>query len=98
VESCNRFGRLAGRLKLKQRLSRQIAIQPHLPMTVIRGEEILQSAYQRLKLYQQKRFARIVSVGDGVWDVHAARNRGLLLGDGAGDREENCAEAERSRY
>ena len=49
-------------------------------------EEILQSAISKAeKLYQQKHFARIVSVGDGVWDVRTARSLGFpFLGIGAG--------------
>jgi len=58
-------------------------------------EEILQSAISKAeKLYQQKRFARIVSVGDGVWDVRTARNLEFpFLGIGAGDRERKLRRA-----
>jgi phosphoglycolate phosphatase-like HAD superfamily hydrolase len=58
-------------------------------------EEILQSAISKAeKLYQQKRFARIVSVGDGVWDVRTARNLEFpFLGIGVGDRERKLRRA-----
>jgi|SRR5215207_905749 len=49
-------------------------------------EEILQSAVLKAQvLYQQSHFARIVSVGDGLWDVRTARNLKLpFLGVGRG--------------
>lgn len=52
-------------------------------------EEILQSAISRSeKFYQQKHFDRVVSIGDGVWDVRTARNLGFpFLGIGAGERK-----------
>jgi phosphoglycolate phosphatase-like HAD superfamily hydrolase len=52
----------------------------------ISREGIIQIAIARaLARYQQARFERIVSLGDGVWDVRAARNLGLPfvgIGDG----------------
>jgi phosphoglycolate phosphatase-like HAD superfamily hydrolase len=52
-------------------------------------EEILQSAVSRAQaLYQQRHFARIVSIGDGLWDVRTARNlRFPFLGIGRGEGE-----------
>lgn len=38
-------------------------------------EEILQTAIERsLEFYRQNKFEKIVSVGDGVWDVRTAKN------------------------
>ncbi|HEX8196034.1 MAG TPA: HAD family hydrolase [Pyrinomonadaceae bacterium] len=53
-------------------------------------EEILQSAISKAeRFYQENCFARIVSVGDGVWDVRTAHNlRFPFLGIGAGDDAE----------
>ena len=53
-------------------------------------EEILRSAVRKARLlYGQSHFARIVSVGDGIWDVRTARNlRFPFLGIGTGDGEE----------
>ena len=53
-------------------------------------EEILQSAISKAEsVYQQESFARIVSVGDGVWDVRTARNLKFpFLGIGAGEDAE----------
>jgi phosphoglycolate phosphatase-like HAD superfamily hydrolase len=59
-------------------------------------EEILQSAISKAeRLYQQKHFARIVSVGDGVWEVRTARNlRFSFLGISAGiDAEKKLRQA-----
>ena len=58
-------------------------------------EEILQSAVlQARALYRQDHFARIVSVGDGVWDVRTARNLKFpFLGIGSGDREKKLRRA-----
>jgi phosphoglycolate phosphatase-like HAD superfamily hydrolase len=52
-------------------------------------EEILQSAVSRAQaLYQQRHFARVVSIGDGLWDVRTARNLKFpFLGIGRGERE-----------
>jgi phosphoglycolate phosphatase-like HAD superfamily hydrolase len=51
-------------------------------------EEILGSAVSKAQLrYRQNHFARIVSVGDGLWDVRTARNLGFpFLGIGCDDR------------
>lgn len=58
-------------------------------------EDILQSAVARAKeRYQLTTFARVVSIGDGLWDVRTARN--LLfpfLGVGSGAREERLRQA-----
>ena len=53
-------------------------------------EEILQSVVLKaLKLYQQNHFERIVSVGDGLWDVRTARNLMLpFLGRNSGEGKE----------
>lgn len=58
-------------------------------------EEILQSAVLKAqRLYQQRHFARIVSVGDGLWDVRTARNLKFpFLGVGSGDGEEKLRRA-----
>ena len=58
-------------------------------------EEILQSAISKAEsLYQQNRFARIVSIGDGLWDVRTARNlKFLFLGIGIGDAERKLRRA-----
>jgi phosphoglycolate phosphatase-like HAD superfamily hydrolase len=54
----------------------------------ITREGIIQLAISRaLARYQQARFERIVSIGDAVWDVRAARSLGLPfvgIGDGSG--------------
>jgi len=51
-------------------------------------EVILQTAVSHAEQsYGQSRFERIVSVGDAVWDVEAARNLGIpFIGVGKGDR------------
>ena len=58
-------------------------------------EEILQSAVLKAQmLYQQSHFARVVSVGDGVWDVRTARNLKFpFLGVGSGDGEKKLRRA-----
>ena len=58
-------------------------------------EEILQSAITKAEnLYQQNRFARIVSIGDGLWDVRTARNLEFpFLGIGVGDAERKLRRA-----
>jgi phosphoglycolate phosphatase-like HAD superfamily hydrolase len=41
-------------------------------------EEILRAAVSRAReLYRQESFERVVSLGDGLWDVRAARNLGV---------------------
>jgi phosphoglycolate phosphatase-like HAD superfamily hydrolase len=52
-------------------------------------EEILHAATLKAQiLYKQDHFKRIVSVGDGLWDVRTARNlRFPFLGIGTGERE-----------
>ncbi|HEX3282480.1 MAG TPA: haloacid dehalogenase-like hydrolase [Pyrinomonadaceae bacterium] len=65
----------------------------HLPAAFaedgLSREAILQTAVSRARLlYKQKGFAKIVSVGDAVWDVQAARALGMaFVGVGKGDRE-----------
>jgi phosphoglycolate phosphatase-like HAD superfamily hydrolase len=58
-------------------------------------EEILQWAISKAeRFYRQNRFARIVSVGDGLWDVRAARNLEFpFLGIGVGDAERRLRRA-----
>ncbi|HEX8492511.1 MAG TPA: HAD family hydrolase [Pyrinomonadaceae bacterium] len=58
-------------------------------------EEILQSAMLKAQaLYQQSRFDRIVSVGDGLWDVRTARNLKFpFVGIGSGDGAERLRRA-----
>ena len=60
-------------------------------------EEILQWAISKAeRFYRQNRFARIVSIGDGLWDVRTARNLEFpFLGIGVGDAERKlrCAGA-----
>ena len=50
-------------------------------------EEILQAAVLRaLKQYQANNFEKVVSIGDGVWDVRTARNLNFaFLGVGCGE-------------
>jgi len=44
--------------------------------------------------YGQSRFERIVSVGDGIWDVQAATNLGIpFVGVGKGEREHSLRQA-----
>lgn len=65
-------------LKLKQA---NINIEDYPNATADDGlsrEEILQTAIRRsLKYYRQNEFKKIVSIGDGVWDVRTAKNLGL---------------------
>jgi phosphoglycolate phosphatase-like HAD superfamily hydrolase len=58
-------------------------------------EEILRAAITKAqKIYRQGSFAKTVSIGDGLWDVRAARNLGLpFLGIGAGERAEGLRRA-----
>jgi phosphoglycolate phosphatase-like HAD superfamily hydrolase len=58
-------------------------------------EEILKSAVSKAQFrYQQNHFARIVSVGDGVWDVRTARNlRFPFLGIGRDNRMKKLLQA-----
>lgn len=58
-------------------------------------EEILQSALLKARArYRQDHFTRVVSVGDGVWDVRTARNLKFpFIGIGSGDREEKLRRA-----
>jgi phosphoglycolate phosphatase-like HAD superfamily hydrolase len=50
-------------------------------------EKIVEASFQKaLAYYQQPSFERIVSIGDGVWDVRTARNLGFaFLGIGSGE-------------
>ena len=52
-------------------------------------EDILQSAISKAeRFYRQNRFDRIVSIGDGLWDVRTARNLQFpFLGIGVEDAE-----------
>lgn len=58
-------------------------------------EEILCAAVTKAQtLYQQNNFARVVSVGDGLWDVCTAQNLKFpFLGIGSGEREEKLRQA-----
>jgi phosphoglycolate phosphatase-like HAD superfamily hydrolase len=58
-------------------------------------EEILQSAVLKAQmLFQQNHFARIVSVGDGLWDVRTARSLKFpFLGIGSGEGEKKLRRA-----
>ena len=51
-------------------------------------EEILQTAIKKsLDFYKQSGFEKIVSIGDGVWDVRTAKNLNLdFVGIAGGDR------------
>lgn len=53
-------------------------------------EEIIRAALTRARTaYEVDQFARIVSVGDGLWDVRTARNLNLpFVGVGSGERAE----------
>ena len=58
-------------------------------------EEILHTAVIKAQtLYRQNNIARVVSVGDGVWDVRTARNlRVPFLGIGSGEGEKKLRRA-----
>jgi len=58
-------------------------------------EDILQSAIAKAKKRnRQARFARVVSIGDGLWDVRTARNLQFpFLGIGSGARKERLLQA-----
>lgn len=58
-------------------------------------EDILNSALSKAREhYQQSNFERVVSVGDGLWDVRTASNLKFpFLGIGAGEREKKLREA-----
>lgn len=58
-------------------------------------EEILQAAIVKAQaLYRQDHFNRIVSVGDGLWDVRTARNLKFpFLGIGGGEGEKKLRRA-----
>jgi phosphoglycolate phosphatase-like HAD superfamily hydrolase len=62
-------------------------------------EEILQSAVSKAQvLYHQSRFARVVSVGDGLWDVRTARNLKFpFLGIDGGEGESRLRQAGATR-
>jgi phosphoglycolate phosphatase-like HAD superfamily hydrolase len=57
-------------------------------------EEILQTAIEKsLENYGLQKFEKIVSIGDGVWDVQTARNLGLsFIGIASGKRAEALRE------
>lgn len=52
-------------------------------------EEIVNAAVKKAELYFKiSQFKRIISIGDGVWDVKTAKNLGMeFIGIGAGNRE-----------
>jgi phosphoglycolate phosphatase-like HAD superfamily hydrolase len=58
-------------------------------------EEILHTAVIKAQTcYRQNSFARVVSVGDGLWDVRAARQLGFpFLGIGSGEGEHKLRRA-----
>lgn len=58
-------------------------------------EQILQSAILKSQMqYEQLRFDRVVSVGDGLWDVRAARSMNFsFVGVGSGTNEEKLRRA-----
>lgn len=58
-------------------------------------ENILQSAVSKAQVhYQQSHFDRVVSVGDGLWDVRTASNLKFpFLGIGSGEREKKLRRA-----
>lgn len=58
-------------------------------------EEILLAALKRAReSYGRESFGRVVSVGDGLWDVSAARNLGFaFVGVGGGERAAALREA-----
>lgn len=58
-------------------------------------EEIMQAAEMKARThYRQNDFARIVSVGDGLWDVRTARNLKFpFIGLGSGEKEKELRRA-----
>lgn len=54
-------------------------------------EEILQTAIEKsLEKYGRKKFEKIVSIGDGVWDAQTAKNLNLdFVGVAGGERADN---------
>ncbi len=58
-------------------------------------QEILRAAISKAQVvYKQEHFTRIVSIGDGVWDVRTARDLAFpFLGIGSGEREKKLREA-----
>jgi len=58
-------------------------------------EEIIQAAVSKAKAYyRQSEFEKIVSVGDAIWDVHAAaRSHIAFLGVGSGESEAKMRQA-----
>lgn len=80
----------SAKLKLKQA---NIVIEDYPYATAddaVSREEILQIAIKKsLKHYRQSEFGKIVSIGDGVWDVRTAKNLGLgFIGIAGGERAE----------
>ena len=71
----------------------------HLPAAYaehgLSREEILQTAMAHAqRSYGQSRFERIVSVGDGQWDIQAAKNLGIpFVGVGRGERGRRLQQA-----
>ena len=61
----------------------------------ISREEILQTGIEKsLEKYGQKKFEKIVSIGDGVWDARTARNLNLdFIGIASGKKAEALREA-----
>ena len=87
--------RVSGALKLKHA---RIDLD-HFPSSFaddgLSREEILNSAVQKAQLrYEQANFDRIVSVGDGLWDVRTARNLGFpFVGIGREERSKRLFRA-----
>ena len=80
----------SAKLKLKQA---NIVIEDYPHATAddaVSREEILRIAIEKsLKHYRQSEFEKIVSIGDGIWDVRTARNLGLdFIGIAGGERAE----------
>jgi phosphoglycolate phosphatase-like HAD superfamily hydrolase len=80
----------SARLKLKAADIHHDGIPAAFAEDSIAREEIVQTAVARASThYQQASFEKIVSIGDGVWDVRTAANLGLaFIGVAGGERAE----------
>lgn len=63
-------------------------------------EEIVNSAIAKAKKYfQASTFKRIISVGDGIWDVKTAQNLGIeFIGIGSGNKEKLASQGAKCHF